>query len=67
MTPSTALAVFALSKLLEPVVEVVTELKFNVSGDFDDPVFTEVKRNKKSVTVPDDLINEAKSTTRRNK
>ena len=67
VTPSTALAVFALSKLLEPVVEVVTELKFNVSGDFDDPVFTEVKRNKKSVTVPDDLINEAKSTTRRNK
>ncbi|GIC76099.1 DUF3971 domain-containing protein [Moritella sp. F3] len=57
VTPTTALAVFALSKILEPVVEVITELKFNVSGDFDNPTFTEVKRNQKAITVPDELIN----------
>lgn len=59
VTPTTALAVFALSKLLEPVVEVITELKFNVSGDLDNPVFTEVKRNQQAITVPDKLINAA--------
>ena len=59
VTPTTALAVFALSKLLEPVVEVITELKFNVSGDFENPVFTEVKRNQKAITVPDKLIDAA--------
>jgi uncharacterized protein YhdP len=67
VTPTTALAVFALSKILEPVVEVITELKFNVSGDFDNPVFTEVKRNKESITVPDKLINAAESQTTRGK
>ncbi|SGY96725.1 YhdP family protein [Moritella viscosa] len=67
VTPTTALAVFALSKILEPVLEVITELKFNVSGDFDNPVFTEVKRNKKQIAVPDKLINAAESETTRNK
>ncbi|MDX2320626.1 MAG: YhdP family protein, partial [Moritella sp.] len=67
VTPTTALAVFALSKLLEPVVEVVTELKFNVSGDFENPVFTEVKRNQKEIAVPDKLINAAESQSRREK
>ncbi|QFI39748.1 TIGR02099 family protein [Moritella marina ATCC 15381] len=67
VTPTTALAVFALSKILEPVVEVITELKFNVSGDFDNPTFTEVKRNQKSIAVPDKLIDEAESQTKRNK
>ncbi|QUM78260.1 TIGR02099 family protein [Moritella sp. 24] len=67
VTPTTALAVFALSKLLEPVVEVITELKFNVSGDFDDPVFTEVKRNQKAITVPDKLMNAAESKRSGNK
>ena len=67
VTPTTALAVFALSKILEPVLEVITELKFNVSGDFDNPVFTEVKRNKKAITVPDELINAAESQATRGK
>lgn len=63
VTPTTALAVFALSKILEPVVEVITELKFNVSGDLDDPVFMEVKRNQKAITVSDKLIHAAGSKT----
>ncbi|MFT5806225.1 MAG: hypothetical protein ACI9LG_000478 [Moritella dasanensis] len=63
VTPTTALAVFALSKILEPVVEVITELKFNVSGDFDNPVFTEGKRNQKAITVPDRWLNDAESQT----
>ena len=67
VTPTTALAVFALSKLLEPVVEVITELKFNVSGDLENPVFTEVKRNQKAITVPDKLINAAGPKRTRNK
>jgi len=67
VTPTTALAVFALSKLLEPVVEVITELKFNVSGDFENPVFTEVKRNQQAITVPDKLINAAGPKRTRNK
>ncbi|KXO11257.1 putative exported protein [Moritella sp. JT01] len=67
VTPTTGLAVFALSKIFEPVLEVITELKFNLSGDFDNPVFSEVKRNKKQIAVPDKLINAAESETTRNK
>jgi uncharacterized protein (TIGR02099 family) len=56
VTPTTALAVFALSKILEPVVEVITEIKFEISGDLQDPIFTELFRNQKEIKVPNQLI-----------
>ena len=61
VTPTTALAVFALSKILEPVVEVITELKFNISGDLENPVFTEVQRNQEEIKVPNKLIKAVES------
>lgn len=60
VTPPTAIAVFALSKILEPVVDVVTEIKFKVTGDLDDPVFEEVQRNKKEIVVPPEMIKSAR-------
>lgn len=61
VTPTTALAVFALSKILEPVVEVITEIKFEISGDLQDPTFTELLRNKKEIKVPSKLIKSAEA------
>ncbi len=62
VTPPTAIAVFALSKILEPVVDVVTEIKFKVTGDLDDPVFEEVQRNQKEIVVPAEMIESARQT-----
>lgn len=56
VTPITAIAVFALSKILEPVVDVITELRFKVSGNLNDLQFTEVERSKSEVKVPTKLF-----------
>jgi uncharacterized protein (TIGR02099 family) len=61
VTPTTALAVFALSKILEPVVEVITEIKFEISGNLQDPTFTELFRNQKEIKVPNQLIESAEA------
>jgi len=60
VTPITAIAVFALSKILEPVVDVITELRFKVSGNLNDLQFTEVKRSESEVKVPTKLFESRK-------
>lgn len=56
VTPVTAVAVFALSKLLEPVVNVITEVKFKVTGNVNDMQFTEVERNEGEVELPSSFM-----------
>ncbi|MGY3929755.1 Uncharacterized protein involved in outer membrane biogenesis [Aeromonas encheleia] len=51
LTPITGLYVLALSKLLEPVVDVVTRIDFRVSGPLDDPKLIEAGRDKARIKL----------------
>lgn len=51
LTPITGLYVLALSKLLEPVVDVVTRIDFRVSGPLDDPRLIEAGRNRARIKL----------------
>lgn len=51
LTPITGLYVLALSKLLEPVVDVVTRIDFRVSGPLDDPKLIEAGRNRARIKL----------------
>ncbi len=44
LTPITGVYVLALSKLLEPVIDVITQVNYQVKGDIDNPQITEVGR-----------------------
>jgi len=52
VTPVAGLYVYALSKVLSPVVEVVTKLQFNVKGPLEDPQVVEVRRTRGEVPIP---------------
>lgn len=49
--PVTGLAVFALSEVLSPVVDVITGIEFSVTGTAASPVITETKRTRKEYEV----------------
>ncbi len=51
LTPITGLYVLALSKLLEPVVDVVTRIDFRVSGPLDDPKLIEAGRDRARIKL----------------
>lgn len=51
LTPVTGLYVLALSKLLEPVVDVVTRIDFWISGPLDDPKLIEAGRNRARIKL----------------
>ncbi|WP_411994281.1 YhdP family protein [Agarivorans sp. DSG3-1] len=53
VTPATGVAVLALSKLLEPVVEVVTQIDFALTGNIGEPELIELERVKQEIKVPD--------------
>ncbi|MGY5452051.1 YhdP family protein [Agarivorans sp. MS3-6] len=55
VTPATGVAVLALSKLLEPVVEVVTQIDFALKGNIGEPQLIELERVKKEIKVPDEF------------
>ncbi|MFM2486698.1 YhdP family protein [Celerinatantimonas yamalensis] len=44
VTPITGAAVLALSKLFEPMIEVITQVDFDITGNVDHPKLIEVKR-----------------------
>nr|WP_204795397.1 YhdP family protein [Oceanisphaera litoralis] len=52
VTPVTGLYVLALSKVLGPVVDVFTRIRYRVEGSLDQPRVTEVGREQQRVTVP---------------
>ena len=51
LTPITGLYVLALSKLLEPVVDVITRIDFRVSGPIDAPRLIEAGRNRAMIKL----------------
>lgn len=51
INPVTGIYVLALHTVMKPVVEVVTQIRFQVSGTTDDPIVTEVGRSKKEIKV----------------
>ncbi|MFC5707067.1 YhdP family protein [Aeromonas eucrenophila] len=51
LTPITGLYVLALSKLLEPVVDVVTRIDFRVSGPLNDPKLIEAGRDRARIKL----------------
>ncbi|EKE67738.1 hypothetical protein B3C1_18286 [Gallaecimonas xiamenensis 3-C-1] len=52
VTPITGVAVYALTKIFGPVIDVVTEIRFNLTGTIDNPQLQEVSRRKGSVPLP---------------
>ncbi len=52
VTPVTGLYVLALSKVLGPVVDVFTRIRYRIEGPLDQPQVTELGREQKRVTVP---------------
>lgn len=52
VTPVTGVAVYALTKIFGPVIDVVTEIRFNLTGTIDNPHLEEVSRSKGSVPLP---------------
>ena len=53
VTPVAGLYVLALSKVLGPVVDVFTRIRYQVSGPLAQPSLTELGRDKKRVSVPE--------------
>ncbi|MGF1750246.1 YhdP family protein [Vibrio cionasavignyae] len=60
VTPQTALVVLAVTTVISPVVEVVTQVNYSVKGKLDSPVVSEISRSKGEYTLPDDLKKEKK-------
>ena len=55
--PTTGLIVFLLGKLMEPAVEVATQIDYRIHGGFDDIQVEEIKTSKKKVKVEYDSDN----------
>jgi len=55
-TPVAGLLAFAASKAIEPVIDVISEIKYDVTGTIDDPILTEVSRDETSIEVPKDVV-----------
>ncbi|QDF68300.1 TIGR02099 family protein [Shewanella sp. SNU WT4] len=47
---------FALTKVLEPVIEVIAEIRFRVSGTMSDPKIDELERKSKEIVIPDAIL-----------
>lgn len=58
VTPLTALYVFAVTTVLSPVVEVFTQVNYEVKGPLDHPIVTEISRTKGEYQLPEKLSSE---------
>ncbi|GAA5194508.1 YhdP family protein [Ferrimonas gelatinilytica] len=47
------LGAFAVSKFLEPVIEVITRLRYHLTGTLDEPELVEVERAKREIALPE--------------
>ncbi|MBY5993119.1 YhdP family protein [Ferrimonas balearica] len=47
------LGAFAVSKMLEPVLEVITQVRYHLTGTLDEPVLNEVDRTKRAIPLPE--------------
>jgi uncharacterized protein YhdP len=58
VTPQTALVVLAVTTVISPVVEVVTQVNYSVKGPLDSPTVSEISRSSGEYTLPEDLKKE---------
>ncbi|WP_394147698.1 YhdP family protein [Shewanella atlantica] len=47
---------FALTKVLEPVIEVITELRFRLTGTMSEPKLEELERKSKEIEIPESAL-----------
>ncbi|GGP41678.1 DUF3971 domain-containing protein [Shewanella saliphila] len=47
---------FALTKVLEPVIEVISEIRFRVTGTMDNPQLEELERKSKEIEIPKAIL-----------
>ncbi|GGI87760.1 DUF3971 domain-containing protein [Shewanella gelidii] len=50
------LGAFALTKVLEPVIEVISEIRFRLTGTMDDPKLEELERKSKEIEIPESVL-----------
>nr|WP_211164338.1 YhdP family protein [Shewanella salipaludis] len=50
------LGAFALTKVLEPVIEVISEIRFRLTGTMDDPKLEELERKSKEIEIPESIL-----------
>ncbi|WP_258405460.1 YhdP family protein [Shewanella sp. FJAT-52076] len=50
------LGAFALTKVLEPVIEVISEIRFRLSGTMTDPMLEELERKSKEIEIPESVL-----------
>ena len=55
VTPQTALYVLAITTVISPVVEVFSQVDYEVKGTFDAPVVKELSRSKGEFKLPNNL------------
>nr|WP_165398996.1 AsmA-like C-terminal region-containing protein [Shewanella maritima] len=53
---------FALTKVLEPVIEVISEIRFRLTGDMENPVLEELERKSKEIEIPESILRDSKQT-----
>lgn len=47
---------FALTKVLEPVIEVISEIRFRITGTLDNPQIQELERKSKEIEIPEAIL-----------
>jgi uncharacterized protein (TIGR02099 family) len=57
------LGAFALTKVLEPVIEVISEIRFRVTGTMDNPQLEELERKSKEIEIPQAILPQADETS----
>ncbi len=50
---------FALTKVLEPVIEVISEIRFRLTGTMSKPVIEELERKSKEIEIPEAVLEKA--------
>ncbi|SDH36363.1 TIGR02099 family protein [Vibrio xiamenensis] len=62
VTPTTALYVLAITTVISPVVEVFTQVNYEVKGPLDSPTVKELSRSRGEFKLPEKLRKEAEAT-----
>lgn len=52
------LGAFALTKVLEPVIEVISEIRFRLTGTMSEPKLEELERKSKEIEIPESVLPE---------
>lgn len=55
-TPQVFVLAFALTKVLDPIIDVISQVNFKLSGTVDEPEFVEVNRKQKKYKVPAHIL-----------